>query len=106
MFFLEEENISTKAVMASGSYAGDGQASKFINLSFNPKAVLVVQRGFDFDGNGYEYHAGLAVTDFFAGSESSKKLVSIDGQGFTVYHYDDGNSTNIGYRTYNYVAFT
>lgn len=103
----------------TGSYTGNGQASRVINLGAKPQAVLVVSNtglmGADPPGYSYERAAsgGLAVTGSPARVPGSPELtaVTIVSNGFQVCFVQgtqgSGNyaQTNRDGVTYNYAAF-
>ena len=95
---------------AIGSYTGDGEASRFINLGFTPKAVLLVDRYGTMNDNGAErFLGGLAtqstpvVSNYNSGLSN---VLDITENGFNVYYNTkyrcDSNRSNW---VFNYIAF-
>lgn len=91
-----------------GTYTGDGQATRTINLGITPKWVLVFNKeGMPFryiytsSGGGYNWlYGGLAV----AGSPSY--AVSIVDGGFAVVYNSDLLRSNYSGMAYNYLYGT
>ena len=106
--------ISTSVV--AGTYIGDGAASRFINLGFTPKAVLVFNRfGQARDGNigdGGVLDGGLAIisnpvvtTLYNSGQYTDIPLLEVVASGFNVYNnYNNGKGPNTNGMRYNYLA--
>ena len=81
----------------AGTFTGDGQASRLIELGFHPTAVLL------FTGNGLTFvspncYGGLATRGMSTGA------VAVSNTGFTVYVRDGGRGNDKNY-SYNYIAF-
>ena len=78
--------------IVTGTYTGDGEATRFIDLGFTPKAVLVVERAGKINGdmNGLSvksYFGGLALADSPVICGENFTLIDISEGGFTVrYH--------------------
>ena len=104
---------TAKAVLAAGSYTGDGAASRTISLGFTPKAVLVMTAyGVTFiSGGSPSVCGGLAVTGHpvtYTLSGTTYTPVSIVDGGFAVGQAGTGTSntsnTNNSNITYHYIA--
>lgn len=96
----------------TGTYTGDGSASRFINLGFTPSAVILndsLGAMFDEDSiNDRNYNGGLAVT----GGDltfSGNGILDVTTNGFNVYinNVDSDNfiRTNFTGTDYRYIAF-
>ena len=98
--------IAEKVSIVTGSYKGDEQESRFIDLGFTPQAVLL------FKDNGATYNnssycGGLALPDRPVRRESYPILSVVEG-GFMVYNKFVSNDkivTNSKTYTYHYIAF-
>lgn len=98
--------IAAKCEMVCGSYAGDGTASRFINLGRTPKAVLVMTNdGKMYSTNMRATYGGLATPD--SPVTYSTPAVAIVTNGFQVAYggYYTCLLTNSSVETYNYIAF-
>ena len=111
-FLRTEFNENFEAIdgipeVVSGMYTGDGALSRFIELGFRPRAVLVVDSAGAMQSSQACY-GGLAADGFpviYAGTT----LVEIGEGGFQVARgYQNGNAywadTNNGGKTYHYLA--
>ena len=94
----------------TGSYIGDGTATRVIHLGFQPKAVLVMKSGIDLGSSGggstAQKYGGLALGNRKAG-DSSGYSVEITASGFRVFE-DPTNKhvhTNMHNVEYVYLAF-
>ena len=95
--------------IVSGTYTGNGNASRKISVGFTPKAVLVMPQGYDIVNSKGDYsNGGLATTNcpsrsyYNNGDYDSVKIVS---GGFNVYcDYEVGVYSNDEY-IFNYVAW-
>lgn len=87
-----------------GTYAGNGEASRFISLGVTPKWVLVFAGGYlTFNSSVY---GGLAISG--SPVKSGTNAITIVGGGFQVF-YDTNNgihTNNPGYPSYNYIYGT
>jgi hypothetical protein len=77
-----------KSGVVYGTYTGDGNASKFINLGFTPSVVYVK----DVDGRGASYYGGFADKTTPC-SYSGVKLVEIVENGFNVFYGGTSSDT-------------
>lgn len=85
-----------------GSYTGNGEATRTIELGFTPSAVFVCKNdGVSFDGK--TIYGGLAVTGSPAKSPVGLEAVAVAENGFTAARAA-GVNTNMSLTTYNYVA--
>ena len=106
-----EARISTlesRVDVESGTYTGDGAASKYISLSFQPRAVLVEHRnGVRHDSGLMAAEGGLAVTGSDLKSTTSSwdiNALRISGSGFYV-SGELGSNLNTASQVYHYLAF-
>ena len=92
-----------------GTYIGDDESSKFINLGYTPEFVLVFYHG-AFISISRNIYGGLCLRDSPARDFNSvqKALEIIDG-GFNVYYLHDSSPdyifTNRQNNVYNYIAY-
>lgn len=100
------------AEFVTGTYNGDDMRSKYINLGFNPSAVLVMPTdGKIMDSeNGVDLHCGGFATKDTLCSVGSENIVSIYFKGFYVGAGAlNSNSpkagTNLSTKQYTYIAF-
>lgn len=94
-----------------GTYTGDGETSKTINLGFTPKAVVVYNR------NGAQAYTTSAswLLNYYGGfamdghpcidtiKDTNDTLIEIVTNGFKVYNVEDDTPSSIGgirYRSY------
>ena len=102
--------LATMPRIVTGTYTGDGAASRNIYLGFQPSAVLVMRSGIDLGSSGggssSQKYGGLALRDHKAG-DSTGYPVEITETGFRV--FEDGTRnyvrTNMSNASYSYVAF-
>ena len=98
--------IAEKVSIVTGSYKGDSQESRFIDLGFTPQAVLLFKdNGATYDNSSY--CGGLALPDRPVRREYYLVLSVVEG-GFMVYRKNVGNNmilTNHSTYTYHYIAF-
>jgi len=113
---LDSSGHPVEKSFISGSYTGDGSASRLINLGFTPSAVLIFPTGGIWHINSYYSDSGLAVQNSPAGSVAADDslfhfLVAVTTGGFYVGYHSwyvsttwsiSNNSTG---NTYNYIAF-
>lgn len=102
---------ATKCELYTGTYVGDGAATRTINLGFRPKAVLVMYRGFllEMEFNYWHYCSlgGIAIEGW------SNTGISLTSNGFQVQQNLSPNSetgmtsirVNTSGYTYVYLAF-
>lgn len=110
---FNEDNAKIDAALAeiptivTGSYVGDGSASRFINLGFTPRAVYVCnEHGYTYSSAGNGYYGGLALEGHPTTSNSYTILSIVDG-GFQVYYQRSDYTnvyTNLADRTLHYFA--
>ena len=90
-----------------GTYTGDGNSQRLINLGERPRAVLLMtNNGLTFSANNVIY-GGLATRDtpcITTGSGSEEKVIEIVDNGFNVFKTNYSTSNYSG-MVYNYVAF-
>lgn len=98
--------------IATGSYNGDNQATRFIPLNFTPKAVLVVtEKGQMYANNGglIYFYGGLALTGLPVRANANLTVLEITNGGFNVSYYggSSGNNSfsNASNSTFYYIAF-
>ena len=102
--------LAGKTELVTGSYIGDGTATRVIHLGFTPKAVLVMRSGIDLGSSGggssSQKYGGLALGNRKAG-DSTGYSVEITASGFRVFE-DPTNKyvrTNMHNVEYVYLAF-
>lgn len=84
----EDYSYFSRAVL--GTYSGDGNESKFIDLGFTPSAVLITRRdGITAYTHGdakefYEFYGGIALNNFPCAS-GGYNIINIENGGFRVY---------------------
>jgi len=88
---------------ASGTYTGNGAASRIISLPFTPAAVFVVSKNGTMRDVGGSMYGGLAVTGSDVNNGSGAAL-STTTSGFIVYAGSQA-ATNQNGGTYHYIAF-
>ena len=103
-----EDALAAKCEIVVGSYTGDGNATKNIDLGFRPKAVLVIENGGKvgyYSGSQYTY-GGLALPGKPVAIDGYNALV-ISSTGFIVYKHSgyDYIRINLSGSTYYYLAF-
>ncbi len=97
--------LEGKAEVVTGSYVGDGAASRFISLGFTPRAVMVVTRsGLTFVPGMLNYRVGGV---FLPGMDLD--IFRIVSGGFRVYYLEELgnyslNSTDEAINPYYYIA--
>ena len=90
------EQVAGKSELVTGSYTGDGEASRTIELGFSPKAVLLASGSGPINYNSSRY-GGLAL-------EGAEVLRVVTG-GFQVfYDYDEEVFSNVDRYRYHYLA--
>ena len=98
--------IAAKTEIITGTYTGDGQAIRLINLGRKPKAVYVCHSYGITMSSAYRY-GGLALDGHPAGPPSTP-TVTVTNQGFQVY-VTSGNQysvmTNAEGVTFHYIAW-
>jgi len=106
--------VDTKVKSASGSYVGDGGASKSITgLGFAPKFVLVdrqtASKGLNIRATGFEANIGYYFDETSAHylKIGGAGISTLDADGFTVAGVGTGAySLNENGRTFYYVAYS
>lgn len=88
---------------ASGTYNGDGETARKIELPFTPKIVYVGDGLGRVAGNYGELYGGVALPGKPA-TYSSYTLVEIVEGGFRVRHYASGVGSNTRTNSYRYLA--
>ena len=89
--------------VVTGGYHGSGATSRFIDLGFHPRAVLVLEAHLFMNDNNYNYSA-VAVDGLSFVTENPLK---ISGNGFYVYHDTSSGArkgTNLSGFSYLYLA--
>lgn len=89
------ESASEKAKVVTGTYTGNGSASRTISLGFRPKAVILNTNATDelndyvyYSGDIFVYGATVIDNNPFTMAETGTILTIVDG-GFTVYYKED-----------------
>ena len=102
------EQVAGKSELVTGSYTGDGEASRTIELGFSPKAVLLASGSGPINYNSSRY-GGLALegaevnTDWE--STSGEPVLRVVTGGFQVfYDYDEEVFSNVDRYRYHYLA--
>ena len=93
--------------VAAGTYTGSGQASRYISVGFDPKAVLIMTPLGE-TRYGYQITGGLAVQDGNMMGQG-EMVLTIDSKGFTVCHstesiHGEFAGTNDNGVLYHYLA--
>ena len=88
--------------IVTGTYTGDGAATRTIPLDFTPKILYVCRNDGAGTYNGNEFHGGLAMTGY-PSCHNSKNFLEITENGFIV-GLDTTRKTNTSGTTYYYVA--
>ena len=111
---LNEELSSmqeAKSEILFGTYVGNGEASRFINLGFTPVAVEVYatdgMQSFD-NSTPHYYYGGLALKDNPCTTYNGDMIIKIEGKGFYVANADISNHdicTNTNNKKYYFKAF-
>jgi len=98
--------FSSDLKLITGSYTGDGAATRTINLGVYPKAAIVTRR------NGFtDKYSTLALRDFVSYYNPEYPILKIIGNGFEVYYSLFSGQTNTmavtngANEVYYYVAF-
>ena len=111
---LNSSGYPVEKTYVTGSYTGDGLASRNIVLGFQPSAVFVMLSYGIRHVNAYDYDSGLAIAEYPAQANSDvglKTLVAVISTGFNVGHYTFFSGTtyvisnNQNTIRYNYIAF-
>ena len=98
--------LAEKCGAVTGTYIGDGAASKAINLGFSPKAVILREH---LSSPCFAPAGGTDVVDSYA----EKLVMELSSQGFTVHYqtysigansYDCSPFTNRSGKEYSYLA--
>lgn len=92
-----------KAEIVVGTYAGDGSASRTINLGFQPRAVLV-ETSWGIRGGATQARAGMAVAGGPLAPQDGQPCLSMTSGGFRVVRGSTGEQTNNEGYTYYYLA--
>ena len=103
-----EAVAATVPQIVTGTYTGNGAASRFIDLGFTPKAVYAtVIWGATYSSAGFTYLGGLAL-DGAPVQINTYPILSVAFNGFMVYYATSPQSisTNKQNETYYYIAFT
>ena len=102
------EQVAGKSELVTGSYTGDGEDSRTIELGFSPKAVLLASGSGPINYNSSRY-GGLALegaevnTDWE--STSGEPVLRVVTGGFQVfYDYDEEVFSNVDRYRYHYLA--
>lgn len=90
----------------SGTYTGNGAASRIISLPFTPSAVLSMTQSGNMKLIGGSTYGGLATTGVPAGDGAGYEVLTITTNGFNVV-MDSARSvaSNANLQVYNYIAF-
>lgn len=90
-------NVSTQRKPVTGTYTGNGSASRSFSLGFQPSLVIVSS-----DYGLWSERAAIAISGCPVGYPDT--LLSVTSTGFTVY-YDSNALTNMADRKYFYAAW-
>lgn len=94
-----------------GTYTGDGQSERIINLGFTPSAVIVFKARLRTSNNLlYGGDLGFATLNNPAIYNNNRNILEIINNGFKVFESDDSGNyhyqdTNANDQVYNYIAF-
>ena len=104
--------LEARPYIVTGTYTGDGTASRFISLGFTPKALLVfVREGYPANPYTNNYYGGMAFPDMPAElvtypNDVLVSVVQIETGGFQVYYNDDKDiRSNLQEQHYYYIAW-
>jgi hypothetical protein len=111
----EMDALFDKANYKVGTYTGDKNASKFINLGFTPSAVMVTNlygaTYFQSGSTGILY-GGLALNGYPLQTSDGRKVVEIVENGFKVFYdnstttsYVQSNLSDASVNPFRYIAF-
>ena len=88
-----------------GTYTGDGAETRFINLGFTPKAVLLEESsGMRVSSDGTR-NGGLALQDSSVGALGGRIALQVVTGGFQVSYIAGYVATNRNNNIYRYLAF-
>lgn len=90
-------NVSTQRRPVTGTYTGNGSASRSFNLGFQPSLVIVSS-----EYGLWDERAGIAIANCPVGYPDT--LLSVTSTGFTVY-YDTNALTNMDGKKYFYAIW-
>ena len=103
--------LEARPYIVTGTYTGDGTASRFISLGFTPKALLVFrQEGYPADAYTDNLYGGMALPDtpvrVLVSPNYYVPVLSIAEGGFQVY-YDSGDDVRSNQEdvVYHYMAW-
>lgn len=107
----EDYSYFTRSV--SGTYTGDGNESKFIDLGFTPSAVMIARRDGvssyeETEGNLHFYFTGGIALKNFPCATGGYNIISIENGGFRVYKQKADNYRDIetnSTETFHYIAY-
>ena len=88
---------------ATGTYTGNGQATRTIEIGFTPIAVFVMRNDSVFVDSG-AITGGFAVTDSPC-TNGTNNAIEITENGFKVGRVTSSVNTNQSTKVYNYIAF-
>ena len=95
-----ETQVSGKCGAVFGSYTGNDQSSRVIELGFRPSAVLLERSGGTRTSSG-NVHGGIILPNLPLGASAA----TICDTGFTVYNNGGNLLTNSSSYTFYYIAF-
>ena len=108
--------LAQKAQLVTGTYTGDGSASRIISLGFRPKAVLLAhENGYTcYYYNGYNCYGGLILDGIplrLYNAQGREVCAEILDNGFQVRFYQDTGKllnvlTNMNGQIYHYAALS
>ena len=108
--YLENAIANAGVKIVTGSYTGDGAATRTINLGFTPRAVYVGgPHGLTYYCaiNFHAYYGGLALADSPL-QYDNRDIVAIVNNGFRVTYYSPDSQqkiwSNMSNSVYNYIA--
>ena len=100
--------IDKRCEVVTGTYTGDGQETRAINLGRAPDAVLLIDSTGHMNANGYSSLGGLALTGH-ACMKGYDPVITLTATGFTVYYQvisaSHSVATNQSGTVYYYLAF-
>ena len=99
-----QQLVATRAEVIIGTYVGNGQSFRTINLGVTPKAVLVICAQVTSGANWNNGSISLSTSEQNMQNQTLN-LVNIIENGFRVAYNASNQQTNINNIPYNYIAF-
>lgn len=100
--FAKARELITEIIF--GTYTGNAEISRTIDLGFKPKALFLEDQGGKRAGTSGAQYGGLALPDFPV-TLSGRDVIRIVENGFSVGYNTGYVETNTGGIIYRYIAF-